>query len=291
MKKKTKLALFAVIGLLVAVMAGAFLIDSIAEAGVEQGGTYALGVPVDVRGMDVGVISGAVAIDGMQIDNPAGFDTPYFLQMGESRVAVSLGTLMEDKVVLPELSISHMRLNLEQKLTKSNYGVILDNLNTFTAKLQSSDAPQDGKKFVIRKVVIEDVLVQVQLLPIGGAATRLPISIERIELADVGSDRPDGVQFAELTALMVEAILHAVLDRAGNLMPGDMASGLKGGLDALPGLGKKAVSLVGDASKVAGEEVKRLVKDAGGAAAKELDKAGKKLEQGLSDLLKPKKDK
>lgn len=298
MKKTLKLALIAAIGLLVLLVAGVFWIDSIAKAGVEQGGTYALGVPTHVRGMDVGILAGGVAIDGLQVDNPAGFDAPYFLRMGKSRTAVSLGTLMEDQVVIPELTISRLNLNLEHKFTKSNYGAILDNLNAFTAKLQSGDATQDGKKFVIRKVKVDNVFVQVQLIPVGGKATRLPVSIDRIELTDVGSGQGNGVQLAQLTALMVEAILQAVLERAGNLMPPDMARGLAGGLDALPGLGRKTVSLVDDARKLAADELSGLgitgqewLQGTGDTAAKEIDKASKELEKGLADLLKPKKDK
>ena len=110
-----------VVGLVVVVLlvVGAFFwIDSIAKAGVETGGTYALGVDTTLDGMDVGVLSGGVEMSALNVANPTGFESPHFLHLGTGRVAVSLGSLTEDKVVVPEFTLSGLSLNLESKSGK-----------------------------------------------------------------------------------------------------------------------------------------------------------------------------
>jgi hypothetical protein len=316
--KHIKKIVVAVICVIVILVVGVVLwIDSVAKAGVEVGATYALGVSTTLDGMDVGMFSGSVDMSELNVNNPEGFDTPHFLRLGDGRVAVSLGTLMEDKVVIPELIFSGLSMNLESKGTKANYKVIMDNLK----KLESGEkAPAEdegeGKGFVVNKVSITDVEVQVDLLPIGGKLTRVPVKIDKIEINNVGSDSDKGVLLAELTGILIKAILTSIVNQAGDLLPGDIADQLNHGLAQLEELGNVSVQVVGEVTaqaaevaaevaEKAGEAAEELGKAAEGAAkeageaadkaAKDLgkaaDDAGKKVTEGLGGLLGGKKDK
>jgi hypothetical protein len=261
--------------------------------------------------MDVGVFSGRVAMDDLNVSNPTGFKSAHFLQMGKGRVGVSLGTLMEDKVVLPELTLSGLNVNLEHHEGKANYKVIIDNLKKFESgeKPAEEKEEKESKQFVIEKVTISDVHVEVELLPIGGDLTRVPVTIERIELKNVGSGG-DGIALAELTAIVLKAILKTVVDRAGDMLPGDIAGELTAGLDQLKGLGEVSVQVVGQVTTEVAEKVAEAAEEIGKAAEEgaeelgkavdegtkkvgaELDKAGKEVGKGLEGLLggKDKKD-
>lgn len=298
MKRLAKI-LIGLVVLVVLLIAGAFMwIDRAAKLGVETGATYALGVRTTLDGMNVGVISGKVDMEELQVGNPAGFTSPYFLQLGSGRVAVSLGSLMGEQVVLPELTLSGIDMHLERKGGKANYRVIVDNLKQFESQdSRPPEAQKQGKRFVIKTVGIHDIRVQVDLLPIGGDLTRIPLTIEKIELHDVGSESDQGILLAELTNIVLKAILTAVVEKAGHVLPGDITGELSAGLAQLRDLEGTTMQVLGPVSTDALEAAKRF-KDIGqeiGESGKKVGEgfkdAGKELGKGLGGLLdKDKKD-
>ncbi|MBN1342957.1 MAG: hypothetical protein JXQ73_09775 [Phycisphaerae bacterium] len=295
-----------VVGLVIVVIlvvAGVFIwIDSIAKAGVEKGGTFALGVPTKLDSMDVGVVTGKVEMSGLDVANPSGYETPHFLHLGDGRVAVSLGTLMDDKVVLPELTLSKVSVNLEKRGDKANYQAIMDGLKKFESKGKAKEEtkPKDqapakeqapaakegeGKKFVIQRVLIEDVDVQVDLLPLGGKLTRVPVKIEKIELKDVGTGSAEGVHMAELTSIIMKAILTAVAKSAGGVLPGNIAAELTTGLKGLEELGAGSLQVVGEVTAKIDGEVKKVA-EVGKAAVEGLGQEGKKAQEAAQTAVK-----
>lgn len=282
--KRLKKIVAVVIVVIVALIVAVFVwIDQVAKAGVEGGATYALSVDTELDGMDVGVFSGRVAMAGLTVANPTGFKSPYFLQIGEGRVGVSLGTLMEDKVVLPELILSGLNLNLEHHKGKANYKVIMDNLKKFESGEKKEKAPEEkeGKRFVVQKVVVRDVHVEVEMLAVGGNLTRVPITIEAIELENVGSESDQGIPLAELTNVILKSILTSVVDKAGDVLPAGIKSELTAGLGQLKGLGNVSVQVVGEVTSQVTEQLTESV----GKVGEGLGQAGKKVEKGVGDLL------
>ena len=149
MKRIKKLIAVAVVVVVVLIVSLLLGIDYVAKVGVEQGGTYALGVNTTLGSMDVGIFSGSVEMAELTVDNPPAFDTPHFLALGAGRVAVSLGTLMGEKVVVPELTLTGLSMNLERKGTQSNYNTIFAALKKFESAEQSnSSESKAGKRFV-----------------------------------------------------------------------------------------------------------------------------------------------
>lgn len=285
MRKRIKRIIAAVILLPIAAVAGLFVyIDQIAKAGVERGATYALGVDTTLDSMSVGVFRGRVAMNGLDVANPPGFDSDRFLRLGEGRVAVTLGTLMEDTVVVPELRLSGVAINLEKKGKSANYQVILDGLKKFESKGEPpAPEKENPKRFVVRLVVVEDVDVAVDLLGIGGGLTRLPVHLDRIELRDVGSESDGGVVLAQLSGMLVKALLEAVVQQAGGVLPGEITAELTQGLAMLHGLGGASIKVVGDVTAIINGQTQdlaglsgRLLQDVGSVG-----EVGQNLREGL----------
>lgn len=263
MKRRWFVRIFIAGFLVVALAVGgaAMYVDQLGRWAVERGTTYALGVPTTLAGLDIGVLTGTVALDRLDVANPTGFAAKSFMGLGVGRVAVSLGSLMEDTVELPELTLRDIDLNLERRGGKSNYQPIMDHL----AKLGSGRDPagasandQNSKKFVIRKVVLEDITVDAQVTTISGESTRVPVTIERIELTDVGTDSDQSVLLSELTGIVMKAILSAVLRKAGPFLPEGIAAELGEGLARLGNLGETTVAIVGDVKALVGGELKNI---------------------------------
>lgn len=280
------------VGLTIIAMAS---IDGIAKAAIEKGGTHALGVPTHLRNANVGVLSGTFAMHGLRVDNPPGYSAPHFLTLGRGGVAVSLGTLRQDTVELPELRLESITASLERKGGSSNYQTILDHLKGLSGdKPKPSEKPKDeeGKKFVVRELLIRDVRVSLDVFGAPDGAlkklTAVNIPIDEIRLKNVGQTGTGvggtGVSMGELASIIVRAVLAAAVEKGGDLIPADILGDLKGSLASLgnlEGLGLNVVAnakgvvenLAGEAGKVA-EEGKKVVEE----GKKAIEEVGKGLE-------------
>ena len=263
---------------LLAALALFMYIDHVAKAGIERGATYALGVQTTVGGADVGVFSGKFGMSGLNVSNPQGFETPHFLLLNDGQVAVSLATLRQDTVEMPTLHLTGLDMNLEKKEGKSNYDVILDNLK----RLESGEKPKDktgkGKDFVIREILIRDVNVQVDVLPLGGELSRVKVPIDEIRLTDVGTGEQNGLKFTELADVILKAVFAAIIENGPDL-PGEVLGELENGLASLRSLSDMGI----DAATVIDGQVQELA----GTIGKTAEELGKGLEGaagGLEDL-------
>lgn len=280
MKHIKKLVIVGVV--LTALLVGALFmwIDRLARVGIETGATYALGVNTTLEGLEIGVFSGHALLTQLRVENPPGFDTPYFMQLGRGSVDVSLGSLMQDKVVVPRLAIFDISVYLENKQGQSNYKVILDGLKKFESTTpEPASTDEAGKRFVIEHITLDNINVQVDLLPIGGKLSRIPLKIERIELHNVGSDSVDGVEIAELTGILLKAILTSVAQKGGHLLPDQITGELTHGLSALQGLGGMTVEVVGDWTTIVDGQVRNVAE-----AGKVLIESGKQISEGLQEI-------
>jgi hypothetical protein len=279
-----------VVLLVVLVGVGAFAafayIDSIAKAAVEKGGTYALGVPTKLGSADVGILKGGFEMKGLDVNNPPGYKSASFLTMGDGGVNVKLDTLRKEIVEIPRLALSDISVNLEKSEGKANYQVILDNLK----KLESgepSNKPKDtgsGKKFVINQVEISNVKVHVDLLPVGGSLTTVNLTLDKVALTDVGT-AGKGVPLPELASIIVKALMSAIVDKGGGIIPADLLGDLQGQLAQLKNLDQLGVKLSADLSKEAQKAIEGVQKDVQKKVEEATKDAGKKLEEGLKGLI------
>jgi len=268
MSRRVKIAgLAALVGIAAAV--GVFLyIERIAKVAIERGASYALGVPTAVDSVSIGVLSGESGLKGLRVANPSGFATPHFLTLDEASLRLRLGSLREETIVVPLLVLKGIDVNLEWNNRKTNYGVVLGNLR----RRQSggpppSGEPGTGRRFIIDRLVIEDVTTRMRVAPLGGELTTREVRIPEIRLTGIGSNSDRGVLLAELTGVVVTAILRAVAER-GRGLPGELASTLRGGLS---GLERIPAEVLGEAGKAVGG----AAPDLGERAREALEEAGK----------------
>jgi hypothetical protein len=296
MKVVLKLVLVVVVLLLAAVVGVLFYLDAIAKGAIERGATYALGVQTTLEEADVGVISGEFSMKGLNVANPEGFESDHFLQLGEGFVAVSMGSLRQETVQLPILSLTTVNMSLEKKGGQSNYKVILANLKRLESgekEAEETGEQKPGKQFVIKEVVISDVNVEVDLFGVGGDLNRARVPIDEIRLTNVGTD---GADTSEVTDVIIKAILAAVMANAADL-PADFVNDLGGHLQGLASLADMGIQgsfdVGGQMTDFAGKTLQDASQQAGKAAediTKGLgDEVGKTVE-GIGDLFGGKKD-
>lgn len=288
--------LLLVVGVLVLVFLAALVvavmrIDSLARRGVEVAGTAATGVQTTLQDIQIGILGGEVTLTGLKLGNPAGYDAPHFMRLDKGHVAVTLGTLMEDKVVVPKLHLDGIDVHLEKKNGKANYEVILANMKTDEGSAPTQEQ-QAGKKYVIEELLITNVNVHAALLPIGGSLTKVEVNVPEIRLTNVGSDSDSGMLLKDLSGTIIKAVLLAIARNGAGVLPESILGGLEGGLAGLKDLGNVGMEVAGkavDTAKKAVGEIGKVgqdvVKGAGEAGKGVVEGAGKALE-GVGNLFK-----
>lgn len=268
-------------------------VNSVAKAGIEKGGTYALGVKTTLGSASVGLLSGKFGLSKLEVTNPEGYGKPHFLTLGQGDVAVDYKTLQQDTVELPLLALSDITASLEKKEGKANYAVILDNVKKNTGsggepKPQPSGAKE--KKFVIKDMSIKNVKVHLDMLGAGGLMS-FDVPIDEIKLKNVGQTGTGvsgtGVTMGELAGIIVQAVLAAAVEKGGSIFPGDVLGDLQGSLASLGGLKDMGFEAVGEVAKL-GEEAKKAAE----GATKAIEGATKEAEKAVEGLkgLVPKKN-
>ena len=86
---------------------------------------------------------------------------------------------------------------------------------------------------MIRELLIQDVTASARVTPSLGEIGKVDVEIPEIRLRNVGAGSPGGVDLAELSEIVVAAVLKAVADKSGDL-PGQMRASLRRELDRLP---------------------------------------------------------
>ncbi len=226
MKKHWKKIVAAVIAALVILCVGGLLgINQIARWAMESEAARALGVPTTVDTVHVGIVTNALTFSGLQVANPEGFTSNYFLRLEDATLDASLFSLLGRRVEIQQMTLRGLEVNLVREQGKANFRPIIEHLREFQAQKKAEEqakSEEARKKFLIHEVLIQDILVHADLLPIGGELTQLKIPIDELSLEDVGSEGINGESLARVTATIVRAVLDAVLAKGENVLPPEL---------------------------------------------------------------------
>jgi hypothetical protein len=205
--------------------------------GIEYGGNMATGLNTQVSHVDLGILSGQLRVAGMALDNPDGFDGD-FIQLDSLEVAVSLRSLMSDEVEVPVLRLDGLDVTLLKNTKGANYKTVMG----YMADHEKDESQKTEKGFVIRHLEINRIQAHVEVLTLGDKKARVDVEIPRIVLKDVGSNTDGGVVASELSSILVQAVLEAVVRRARNL-PGGVLKDLRNGLVNLDNLANVGIEI------------------------------------------------
>ncbi len=275
MKRLLKIAL-SLVALTVAGIVGFFIyFDTIVGAAIETGCTKALGVKTRVGWVRIGLLTGDFQIGRLRIDNPPGFETVHFFSFDRVHFEVPPASLREDTIVVRLFEIDGVDVSLETADGKTNYGVILANLERFSssgsADPSAKEAPVgdegSGKGLVIREAVIRDITARIDLGKVEGDADRVEVEIPEIRLRPNQATGSAEASVAELTHVVVTAVLTAIAKK----VPVAVAKGLLEGVSSLggvrlkiPGARSEAAGGLGAAAKKLGEGAASALEGLGG---------------------------
>ena len=254
MKRAYKILIAVGICLAVAVVVFLLSLDSIVKAGIEKGGSIALGTETTVASAHIGLGDGSAEINNLVIANPSDFAEGNLLELGRVKVGLRVGSLMSDTVEVSEITVEKPVLRLVQSGMKTNLKVVLDNASggSESTTKESAKDTGGGKKFAIAKISITGAELEYRIG--NGPPVRVPLP--DIVMEDVSNKDGSPLLLADVFAKVLGAMGKSAVSNVKDL-PGDLAGALKGvGATAVTGV-KNSVEGVGDAVKGIGSLFKK----------------------------------
>jgi hypothetical protein len=232
----TVLILLVIVGLVVLF----FSLNSIVKKGVETVGPKLTKVDVKLGSADISPFSGSGKLSKLFVGNPADFKTPYAMQMDSIKVAVEIGSVTKDTIVINEIDIESPEIQFDGGLSGNNLSKIQDNLSSGDAKnaapASSSSGTEKQKKFIVKDFVLRGAKVHLNVtVPAVNIPMSATVPIPDIHLQNIGQDS-GGVTAAELGQQVMKPLYDSVYKAAADLASGAVKN--------VENLGKGAVSQV-----------------------------------------------
>jgi hypothetical protein len=230
------------------------------KIGIETGATSALKVGVSLDSAKLSILGGSVELDGLKVNNPAGYQNPEFLTLSKAAVELNIKSLLSNTVEINKIQFDEIQLSLEQKGLTNNLQEIL---NALPKTDETAPKPEEKakQKLHIKELNINGVQVNVKLLPIPGKADTVTLRLTPIVMKDLGGDKP--ISTTELTAKILKAIAGGIAEQGKDLLPLDMVNSIgtgiaQQGLKVLDTAGKGVLEGAGDVGKGATDAIKGI---------------------------------
>lgn len=239
-RKILRIVLLAIVALIVCIVVVIhFFGNSLLKTGIETAASKTLNVGVTINDMDFSILGAKVGFQGLVIDNPPGYKHEKLLEVGNARIAVSIGSLLKDTINIKEIIFDGVNVVLEQK------GVTSNNLQDIIKAIpKSEEGPEDetkktAKKLHIDKLELTNIVVKAKLLPVPGKADTVTLKLDPIIMTDLGSD--DKLDVAKLTGKILLAIATGVAKQGVGLLPEGLTNAMSTTLGITAEVGKAAV--------------------------------------------------
>lgn len=276
--KKIVIGLGAVIAVVVVAVVFVFsnLGDFIKQA-VETVGSEATQSKVTLNQVDLDIASGAGALKGLSVGNPAGFNTPSAFDLGAISLSIDTATVDQNPIVIREIRINAPQVTYELGDGGSNVDAIKANVDSYAKQFGGSGggggeaAGGESKKLVIENLIVSGGKVKVSAGFLKGKT--LDAALPDLHLKDIGKDE-GGANPADVVKNLIDELTKGV----GSSVAGLNLDGLRKDAEAAA---RKAVEGVAKEAEGALKSVTEGAGDVGGEAGKAVEEgvgeAGKKL--------------
>lgn len=253
------LAILTPIAVVVVLVTLYFSLGTLITQAVNTMGPKIIKAEVVLKETEIDAQSGKGTMRGLKVGNPQGFETESLMRVDEIRLAVDVGSLTEDVIVINEIAIEAPEITYELSGGGNNIDAIQKNVDAFMAEygLQSSEPEKKESasetKLIIKNFIVRDGKVNISAAFLGGKS--LSVTLPDIHVKDIGK-KSNGATTGEAVKIMIGAlqdgILTAVaplnLDKLGDVV-GEVVAGagdvVAGAGDAVAGAG----TLVEDGAK------------------------------------------
>jgi uncharacterized protein involved in outer membrane biogenesis len=206
----------AVVLVVVGVVAVFLTLDTLVKKGVEQVGPTITKVDMKLDAASISIFSGSGELKGFKMGNPEGFKAPHAIQLGVASVQLEPRSILSDKIVVRSVKVVDAEITFEAGFKGSNLGKILDQVKG-TASTNKSEATNKGAS---RKLQVDDFLISGARLKVNSTDLGKElgtVTLPTIHVTNLGQG-PEGITAAELTELILNQVVVASTQAAGDLL-------------------------------------------------------------------------
>ncbi len=183
-----------------------FYLDSLVTSGIQVVGSQVLGTQVTVDSASISPLTGSGSINGLRIENPEGFDSPYAFELEEVSVALSVSSVFSDVVEVDSVVIRDPEITYERRLTSDNIGALIDNLPAGSSGAASEPESAESSS----QLIIREFLMESPQLNLVAASIEAPIPLPDISLSNIGEENDASV--AQAMRQILGAISTSILN-------------------------------------------------------------------------------
>jgi hypothetical protein len=217
------IALVAVV--ILAVLGVGLFLDKAIKTGVETIGPKVTKVDIKLQSVSLSLLSGGGRIIGLMVGNPAGFKTPYAINVGEASLALTPKSLLSDKIIVKSIKVQGPEITYETNLKESNLSKIVANMQGTAGGGQKEPAqPKEAKparKLEVDEFIITGGKIHVSVTALNGGTATVPLP--DIHLKDLGTG-PDGITPEDLAIKVMGEIEQGTVKAAAGAVA-DIARG------------------------------------------------------------------
>ncbi len=207
-------------------------LGSVIKTVVEKVGSEATRATVTLKGVDVSITSGKGALRGLRVGNPAGFKSESAIKLGVISIALDVGTVKSDVIVIKEIVIRAPEVTYEFAAEGSNIETLRKNVQAYAGGEKSKPAASGEKKgaqLVIEHLYVRDGRIDVSADFLKGE--KVSAALPTIHLQDIGKKdgKVVGASAAEVAEQVIESISRGVTGAVAKLNIGEIQDALKGG--------------------------------------------------------------
>ncbi len=194
MKKKVMIIIggvvIIIVGLLVAVLLN---LGSVIKIVVNTYGPGITKTEVRLSDVDISLLSAQAEIRGFYLGNPGTFKSPKALSVESIYIDVDEKSLTSDPIIIEKIEVIAPEITYEKRGGTDNFQTILNNIKERTEAGKESEAKtektgegakSEGKKIVIRDVIIRDGRITLATAVLGGSEITVPLP--NIHLTNIG---------------------------------------------------------------------------------------------------------
>ena len=266
MKKKIILGIGIgiVVLLVVGVIAVGVFLGSIVKAGMETVGPKVTQTTLTVEAVNISLLGGSASVKGLVLGNPAGYQAPQAISVGDAAVSLAPGSLLSDKIVIRSVAVRNAEITFEgNPFGANNLTKIMDNVNAMTASAHAgTNAPAAsaaGAKKPAKKLEVDDLLItgaKIHANLTGVVNKEITLPLPDIHLTDLGKGS-DGITAADLTKTVLGQVTTGTI-KALTTAVADLGKNVSGA----------AKGAAQEAGKAANEGVEKVKKGLGGLFGK-----------------------
>ena len=140
-----------------------FLIDGIIRSKVVDAAKLSTKQEAALEAATLRTFAGNLTLSKLNINNPSGYQLKQLLDLGTCSIDVKAGSLLTNKIEVPEIILDGLTVNIEQAGLSNN---LVDIIKTITEQKSDPNA-SSGKELDIGKITFKNVKINVKF-PIPG---------------------------------------------------------------------------------------------------------------------------